>query len=234
MVGALAGGLLAFLAIAADLALGGVMRSLDVAVNSQVNVWGADGIPTYPLGTALSAIGDWRTVTTVTVVATLVMLKRRHVALAAWCAGISLASGFVVESLKAMFHRGRPEVLDHVVHGYSFPSGHTFSATAALGAALILSTESHLRRHRKARAPETHVWIVVLCSWAALALLTGFGRLLVHAHWLSDVMASWSLGLALMAAILLALSGAHPAGEPGPTPPETKPDEAGITPAKPA
>jgi len=109
---------------------------------------------------------------------------------------------------------------------YSFPSGHTMSATVVLGSCIILATEVH----RRDRAPGSHrltlrrLWALALTFAAILAFLTGLGRILAQQHWMSDVVASWSLGLALAGGILLALSRAAPAGEEGPRAPPPKPD----------
>jgi membrane-associated phospholipid phosphatase len=67
------------------------------------------------------------------------------------------------------------------------------------------------------------LWIATLTAWALLAIGTGFGRVLVQEHWMSDVMASWALGLALGSGLMLALSQWHPDGEEGPRAPPKEP-----------
>ncbi|MEG0751119.1 MAG: phosphatase PAP2 family protein [Oscillospiraceae bacterium] len=107
--------------------------------------------------------------------------------------GISyFLSGLLVQGLKITFRIERPWVIDPNFNavsaalpastGYSFPSGHTQSATALFGS---LST---ITRNRAARA---------LCF--ALCLLIGFSRLYLGVHTPLDVI----VGMALTFAIVL-------------------------------
>jgi membrane-associated phospholipid phosphatase len=220
MAGALLLGLAGFAAVAIDQALDGPLERADGEVTGMVGAWQQAGFPTRILGALFTAIGAWPTVYGAVAVAAGWMWLRRQVRLALWCVGVALSSSLAVEGLKLLFRRARPSLLDPLVHGYSFPSGHTLGATAALGAAIVLATEAWLRRHPQRRGVELRTWRRAILAWAALSLLTGLGRVLLREHWLSDVVASWSLGTALVAGVLLALSRAHPAGEGGPLVPE--------------
>jgi len=75
--------------------------------------------------------------------------------------------------------------------GRAYPSGHTMGATLSWGLALILGTRAVQRRH------ELDPWAIA--AWGAVALLGGISRIPVHAHWWTDVVASWFLGVALLA-----------------------------------
>jgi membrane-associated phospholipid phosphatase len=97
--------------------------------------------------------------------------------------------------LKLIFHRPRPELAFVHLDTYSFPSGHaaTSSATFTVMAYLLA---------RRCHSIKARIWIG-LGAAAAIALV-GFSRLYLGAHYLSDVLAGISFGVAWAAASLLA------------------------------
>lgn len=220
MLGGLAGGLTAFALITVDVLLRGPLRHADDLVNDAVFNAQQAGLPMHLVGVLLTQIGASYTVFLVLAATSAWMWTKGQHQLAYWNVGIGIATSLVVYGLKELFRRDRPPLLDALT-SYSFPSGHTLGATASLGAIIILATEVHVRLHHPRRDKVLHIWFNALSLWATLALLTGIGRVFVQAHWMSDVMASWSLGLALVSGILFALSREQPAGERGPKVPET-------------
>lgn len=80
--------------------------------------------------------------------------------------------------------------------GRAYPSGHTMGATLSWGLALVLGTRAVQRRQ--------HLDPWALAAWGTVAFLGGISRLPVHAHWWTDVVASWLLGIALLALGILA------------------------------
>lgn len=136
---------------------------------------------------AVSFVGNWQVATVVLIVAVILLWNRRRraaLALALAYAGSEL----VVYFGKAGFGRPRPPAVLSVVTELdpSFPSGHANISVAlyALGFYLLF---------RSARSPR------LKRLWLALAflfpLLIGFGRLYLGAHYLSDVLAGWGVGL---------------------------------------
>jgi membrane-associated phospholipid phosphatase len=106
---------------------------------------------------------------------------------AAYVIGVSyFLSGLIVQGMKVGFRIERPWVIDPTLHpvgmaisgatGYSFPSGHTQSATALFGALAM----------RLKAAPAK-----VACCLAVL--LVGFSRLYLGVHTLADVIASLAI-----------------------------------------
>jgi len=95
--------------------------------------------------------------------------------------------------------RSRPhlEVLTRTSHNWeerSFPSGHVVGAVVLYGFVWFLVASARSRWLR---------WTVrSVC--AAIILLSGFDRVWSGAHWPSDVAAAYALGLALLAALVLA------------------------------
>lgn len=90
-------------------------------------------------------------------------------------------------ALKLAFHRPRPEVAVVQLDTYSFPSGH-----AAVSGATF-ATLAFLLCRRERRLPARAV--ISLGALLGIALV-GFSRLYLGVHYLSDVLAGVSLGIA--------------------------------------
>jgi membrane-associated phospholipid phosphatase len=92
----------------------------------------------------------------------------------------------LVEGPKALVKRPRPNLVS-VPHTYSFPSGHAV-LSAAVYSALVLAGAPLVPRERLRRL------LFGLCL--LLAFLIGLSRLYLCQHYLTDVIAGWSIGLA--------------------------------------
>jgi membrane-associated phospholipid phosphatase len=121
----------------------------------------------------------------------LVLLYRRRWVLAAgWVAAI--AGGDALNSLlKHAFQRARPEQLQGYVtfQGWSFPSGHASAAMAAYGMLCYLAL-------RLLPAPWRGVGVFV-AVWLITAI--GVSRVILQAHYLSDVVAGFAITFAWLA-----------------------------------
>ena len=72
----------------------------------------------------------------------------------------------------------KADIYDIAAQGYSFPSGHSTNATTVFGSLTI-----NLRKR----------WLTVIAI--VIPLLTGFSRVVVGAHYPTDVLAGWLLGI---------------------------------------
>jgi membrane-associated phospholipid phosphatase len=143
------------------------------------------------LGLALDA---GRVVAAAIVLGVLILLLRRR----RWRALLfcTLAVGGVLAidvPLKEVFHRPQwtPPGYDSSGGGYAFPSGHAMASVAILGALTLLSP----RRWAK----------VLLIVGVPLAVAVGVVLVYSWWHYPSDVVAGWSLALAWVSALWLAI-----------------------------
>jgi membrane-associated phospholipid phosphatase len=103
-------------------------------------------------------------------------------------------AGVINALLKLVFQRPRPELAYIHLETYSFPSGHAAVATATYTTlAFVLA-----RRSGRART------IAIAAAAILLIALVGFSRLYLGVHYLSDVMAGTSFGLAWASLCLIA------------------------------
>jgi membrane protein DedA with SNARE-associated domain/membrane-associated phospholipid phosphatase len=91
--------------------------------------------------------------------------------------------------------------------GPSFPSGHTVKTVAAYG--MLAALYSH----------ETRSWARRVVAWMGafiVALVVGFTRLYLGAHWLTDVLGAYALGTAWLFALLFTLGAVRGRTRPVP------------------
>ena len=113
---------------------------------------------------------------------------------------VAVGGGLAVNALmKLAFHRARPSFDDPLVTlaTYSFPSGHVAGSTIFYGlvvAAVFARTTNPLRRT-----------LVLVGALLAIALVA-FSRMLLGAHFLSDVVAAFAEGIAWLVISIGALA----------------------------
>lgn len=111
--------------------------------------------------------------------------------LAAWAVTTLVVAGLLDVVLKVVIARPRPKLPSPIAHapGGSFPSGHAL--TAVVGTATIVLILLPVIRG---------AWRAV--AWAAAAVISvmsGVCRVLLGVHYVSDVVAGWILGVAIVA-----------------------------------
>jgi len=121
----------------------------------------------------------------------LIYIKKWYLGLL-WLLSMSSAA-ISVYTIKLLVHRSRPEA---VLTDFSFPSGH--AAINVLFFCLLFYCFKEYIRTKKQRI---HIIGVI----ALLVIGIGFNRLYLHAHWLSDVIGGYAVGLFWLAFYILIL-----------------------------
>jgi undecaprenyl-diphosphatase len=111
--------------------------------------------------------------------------------LAAWAVVTMAIGGVLGVVLKLLVDRARPTFPEPVTtaSGYSFPSGHALNSLLGVGVLLLVFLPVLSRAGRA----------VAFTVGAALVLLTGYDRVALGVHYVSDVVAGWVVALACLA-----------------------------------
>ena len=147
----------------------------------------------------LADLASTQTALGVTIVGALLLVATRH-----WRGAIALALVYpvtqgVVQLVKVVVERPRPEANATLAEaqGFSFPSAH--SATSVAVYATIAFILIRASRHGHSR-------IAVASLAGALVLAVGLSRVLLGAHYPTDVLAGWMFGALLASLCWLAAS----------------------------
>ena len=144
-------------------------------------------LPVLRMVATVTHLGDKLWVASAAAVVLLALLLRRHWQLAlVWTValvGIVPING----GLKALFHRVRP-LHDHgfiIEPGWSFPSGHAFSAVVFYGML------AYVLLRLSPRYPRT-----IIAASILLIGVVGISRIVLQVHYFSDVLAGYTAGAA--------------------------------------
>lgn len=123
-------------------------------------------------------------------VALVMAARQRWLALQVWVFAIGL-NGLITRVLKNSFGRERPEALVSLVtSGASYPSGHTAGAIIVYGLLWLVLRGRVPQRWRRAVGLLVAAWVAAISA----------SRVLLEAHFASDVLAGALLGLAIWSA----------------------------------
>lgn len=124
-------------------------------------------------------------------IAVVVLLVRGDRRLALWAGVTLVAGGLLVLAVKEGVARHRPAPVHPIAHfgGYSFPSGHAANAALGCGVLLVIILPLLSRTARRI------AWLLA----AVIVIVTGGTRIALGAHYLSDVVAGWLLGVCIVA-----------------------------------
>jgi membrane-associated phospholipid phosphatase len=167
------------------------LANLDARVADDLNSYAVARPHLVDLLRALSvALDPW--VFRVVVVAVAAWLWQRGARrLAAWALTTTAIGGILGVLLKVLVTRARPAFDQPVAHasGYSFPSGHAVNSFLCTGVLILVFLPVLSRAGR---------WLAYVLG-AAVVLLTGFDRVALGVHYVSDVVAGWIVALACLA-----------------------------------
>ena len=182
--------------------------------DQSVTTWAAD--ERYPALTAImqvfTALGSTAGLTILTAICAVLLFMRGHRVRALVLTATMVGSSLLTVVLKELFGRSRPStdtLLGPSASTASFPSGHSFNTAVFAGllaGMALMSTASILHR-----------LLAILAAVGAI-LMVGASRVYLGYHWMTDVLAGWSLGLAWLCLVTLALlwlrGRRHPAQVP--------------------
>lgn len=110
--------------------------------------------------------------------------------LAVWAVTTAVVGGILGALLKLLVGRARPTFDEplHQANGYSFPSGHALNSLLGV-AILLLVLLPVLSRVGK---------VLATTAGAGVVLFTGYDRIGLGVHYVSDVLAGWAVALAVL------------------------------------
>jgi membrane-associated phospholipid phosphatase len=147
---------------------------------------------------AITRLGNVSTLLVVLLLASVVLWRKGWITELQLLALAAVGAEIITIGLKHGFQRDRPFFADPLASegSYSFPSGHASVSLAVYGTLGFIAAR-HLGSLR-AR-------IVALAGAVALVLLIGLSRLYLGVHFLSDVIAGYSIGIAWIALCIVLL-----------------------------
>lgn len=179
--------------------MAGVVALLGLAVTQTVTLPSLDNLVveglrerpglTAATGVALfvSAIGSTQVALLVAAAATAVLAALRH-----WHGVLMVvvsvaASQVLVQAIKYLVERPRPDAEDALVHagGFSFPSGHAATSMAVYATLAFLLIRA---------ADRGHVRVAVGVVGGLIVLAVGLSRVFLGVHYPTDVLAGWLTG----------------------------------------
>jgi undecaprenyl-diphosphatase len=146
----------------------------------------------------VTRLGNVSTLAVVVLVAAVVLWRKGRVTELQLLIFAAVGAEIITTGLKLGFQRDRPFFSDPLSTEttYSFPSGHASVSLAVYGTLGFIAA-----RHLGTRWAQ----IMALAGSVALVLLIGFSRLYLGVHFLSDVIAGFSIGLAWVALCVVLL-----------------------------
>jgi membrane-associated phospholipid phosphatase len=147
---------------------------------------------------AITWTGNFVTLLAVTLVAVVVLWRRRRKTDALFVALAFLGAQVLSNGMKLGFRRERPFFPDPLAteSTFSFPSGHALVSLAVYGSIALLLAR---------RISSGPLRLLLLGGTALLVLAIGFSRLYLGVHFLSDVLAGFAAGAAWLALLYVAL-----------------------------
>jgi len=134
----------------------------------------------------ITILGDAITIILILLVLFIYQRKRNKTKEIATFSGISFISFIVMLTLKALFKRERPNIMQLIeITGFSFPSGHAYFSMLIYGYLAYLIYQEKNKKYRKRKI----AILIILIS------LIGISRIYLGVHYLTDIIFGYSLGL---------------------------------------
>ena len=163
--------------------------------DSNIQTWVRGGLPAglTRFFKTITILGNTPVQAIIAIVAVIWLYLRQYKAEAIFVGASGLLASILIVSLKYIYQRQRPSIT-HLVHasGYSFPSGHSLGTFMILGAIAIVLAQRLAKKESK---------IAVYGITGLLIFLVGLSRIYVGVHYLTDVLAGFTLAFGLLNAI---------------------------------
>ena len=163
--------------------------------DSNIQTWVRGGLPAglTRFFKTITILGNTPVQAIIAIVAVIWLYLRQYKAEAIFVGASGLLASILIVSLKYIYQRQRPSIT-HLVHasGYSFPSGHSLGTFMILGAIAIVLAQRLAKKESK---------IAVYGITGLLIFLVGLSRIYVGVHYLTDVLAGFTLAFGLINAI---------------------------------
>lgn len=177
-----------FLSIALDIATASTLTRYDNQVSAMLRSFRTPALSRFLW--VFTVLGDVRVALVLALVAVgLLLLWGRR--LEALLFGVAVAGGSLISAVaKYAFHRIRPDAAFALIKtpgSFSFPSGHALHTIIFMSCLVVVL------------APMVKGYRLRIATWAMagfVVVMTGLSRVYLGVHWMSDVFASWMLGLA--------------------------------------
>lgn len=136
----------------------------------------------------MTMLGDPAVMAAIAVLVSIGLAIRKQWRAAFHLIALLITAGVAISFFKWLIYSPRPMGFLIIDASSSFPSGHTAMATTIISFIAFLTAQPLQRSYR---------WIPYTLA-GALICLVGFSRLYLGAHWLTDVLSSLFLGLAIL------------------------------------
>lgn len=148
------------------------------------------GIRTFSLNNVavdVTALGSVTVLSFLVLILCLLFVSTKRFADAIHLLAAGLGAGIITQILKLFLRIPRPDELSRLIHvtGYSFPSGHTLSATC-----IYLTLAILIIRNLKSSSHN----LAIGSAFAILILAVGLSRIYLGVHNLSDVLGGFLIG----------------------------------------
>lgn len=136
----------------------------------------------------ITSLGSATLLTIITLFVVLYLWLKKELRSIIYVLSAAIGGGILVQILKALFARTRPDFVTHLVSevSMSFPSGHSaMSAVVYLSLAVLLSK---IEKSYKTR-------VFLISTALIISFLVGLSRIYLGVHYPTDVLAGWMIGL---------------------------------------